>query len=231
MQNIIERFVSPSGRPVRVVVRDGEPWFVAKDVCDILGTQVGHIRQIVGDKRVSIIHNMNGNHQQMLLVSEAGLYKLILVSRKKGAVAFQDWLTDEVLPSIRKHGAYMTPETARNIIEHPDDAVALAKALLEERERREFAEAERDKAIREKSWIGTKREANALAAASRQYRKVKRLEGELEVARRELDEMLPDAEAHRRWLEAWKNGMNRWHDGMVDPDQTRLWDDDREIFS
>jgi len=148
MKDIIEKFVSPSGRQVRVIVRDGEPWFVAKDVCDILGTQVGHIRQIVGDKRVSIIHNMNGNHQQMLLVSEAGLYKLILVSRKKGAVAFQ-----------------------------------------------------------------------------------KRLEGELEVARRELDEMLPDAEAHRRWRTAWDDGMRRWHDGMVDPDQTRLWDDDREIFS
>lgn len=231
MKEMLERFVSPTGRQVRVAVRDGEPWFVAKDVCDILGTRTDNVRKIVGDKRVATIcpysvgENGRGHGGEMLLVSEAGLYKLVLVSRKKEAIAFQDWVTDEVLPSIRKHGAYMTSETARRTVEHPEDAIALAKALLEEHERRQIAESQRDKAIREKSWIGSQREASAMSAASKQYRKVRRLETELEVARKDLEDMLPDAEAHRSWRKAYEDGMRKyWHD-LDDPEQTRLFDE------
>lgn len=154
----------------------------------------------------------------------------------------------DVLHKYFFHGVVVSPKVAMASPEEQaesfrialDNAVRHAMELAENwfAPKLERAEAERDKAIREKAWISSSREAKAMAEASRQYRKVRRLKTEfedvrreLEVAKREFDEMFPDAEAHRRWRTAWDDGMRRWHDGMVDPDQTRLWDDDREIFS
>lgn len=102
---------------VRTVIRDGEPWFVAKDVSDALGYSAASamIRHLDDDEGgVSIVHtpskNQHGEYepveQQMSIISESGLYHAIFNSRKEGAKEFRKWVTSEVLPSIRKTGAY-----------------------------------------------------------------------------------------------------------------------------
>lgn len=91
-----------------------------------------------------------GNHggRDILLVNEAGLYKLVLVGRKKEAVKFQDWVVEEVLPSIRKHGAYMTDRTLAIMQDDPDYIYKIAEMLVEEKRQRVLAESERDDAIK-----------------------------------------------------------------------------------
>ena len=102
---------------VRVVMRDGEPWFVAKDVADVLGYSAASamIRHLDDDEGgVSIVHtpskNQHGEYepveQQMSIISESGLYHAIFNSRKEGAKEFRKWVTSEVLPSIHKTGSY-----------------------------------------------------------------------------------------------------------------------------
>ena len=103
-------------REVRTLVRDGEPWFVAKDVCDIL--ELENSRQVVqtldeDEKGVCSIYTLGGS-QQMSVVSESGLYTLVFKSRKPEAKAFRKWVTSEVLPAIRKTGQYTV--TATNMI-------------------------------------------------------------------------------------------------------------------
>lgn len=81
----------------------GEPWFVAKNVCDILDIDVNHLREILDDDEIHDSEVWN----QPLIISEPGLYKLIMRSRTPEAKAFQRWVTHEMLPSIRRHGAYI----------------------------------------------------------------------------------------------------------------------------
>lgn len=98
--------------PVRIVECDGEPWFVAKDVCDVLEIRNNRssIASLDEDEKntVHIVDGSSGNPEHVV-VSEAGLYSLILRSRKPEAKAFKRWVTHEVLPSIRKTGAYIAP--------------------------------------------------------------------------------------------------------------------------
>lgn len=111
---------------IRAVKIDNEPWFVAKDVCDALG--VGNSRQALtrldDDEKDVISNDTLGGHQQMAVINEAGLYSLVLSSKKPEAKAFKRWVTHEVLPSIRRDGGYIasTPN-------EPDDVV-MARALL-----------------------------------------------------------------------------------------------------
>ena len=83
----------------------GEPWFVAKDVCDILGLGNMHSSLAALDEDERGLHTMDtpSGNQEMTIISEPGLYSLILRSRKPEAKAFKRWVTSEVLPSIRKH--------------------------------------------------------------------------------------------------------------------------------
>lgn len=100
---------------VRVVTLDGKPWFVAADVCRVLGLKRGpdgsfrqHLRKLSDDeKRRHPVHQIEGRAPSIfMIVSEPGLYKLIMRSDKPTARPFQDWVTREVLPSIRKTGGY-----------------------------------------------------------------------------------------------------------------------------
>ena len=103
---------------VRVVEHEGEPWFVAKDVCECLElTDVSKTISLLDDdeKGTNSIRTPGGE-QQMLVVSEPGLYSLILRSRKPEAKAFKRWVTHEILPSIRKTGHYGAPETEDEIL-------------------------------------------------------------------------------------------------------------------
>ena len=154
MSEAIQKFVFANANEVRVVMRNNEPWFVAKDVCDILGTRSDTVRQIAGNKRVmsinpnSIGDNGRGHGKDILIVNEAGLYKLVLAGRKKEAVKFQDWVVEEVLPSIRKHGVYMTDRTLDIIKDDPAYIYRIAEMLVEEKQQRELAESERDEAVK-----------------------------------------------------------------------------------
>ena len=122
----------------------GEPWFVAKDVCGILELAHTHssLRLLDEDEKgVHTMHTPSGD-QEMTIISEPGLYSLILRSRKPEAKAFKRWVTHEVLPSIRKHGMYATPATIEDMIADPDMAIKLLTTLKEERAKRAQLEAQ-----------------------------------------------------------------------------------------
>lgn len=120
---------------------DGQPWFVAKDVCDSLG--IGKYRDALSrlddDERGSLLVDTPGGPQTVGTVSEAGFYKLVMRSRKPEAKAFQRWVTHEVLPAIRRTGGYMVAsqdETPEQIMAR---AVLVAQDTIE-RQKREIAE-------------------------------------------------------------------------------------------
>lgn len=108
---------SPEFGEIRNVMVDGEPYFVAKDVCEVLGLSKYRdaFSRLDEDERASIKVDTLGGPQDMVAVNESGLYTLVFQSRKPEAKAFRKWVTKEVLPNIRKHGFYMTPETAMSL--------------------------------------------------------------------------------------------------------------------
>ena len=115
MKKSVAVISSPEFGVIRNVVIDGEPLFVAKDVCEVL--DIKFYRDVVArldddEKGGSVIVDTPGGKQSMTTVNESGLYHLIFQSRKPEAKAFRKWVTGEVLPNIRKHGFYTTPEVA-----------------------------------------------------------------------------------------------------------------------
>lgn len=139
---------------VRTIDRDGQPWFVLKDVCEVLGLGSPHkvAERLDEDERNQIpVIDSIGRKQEMSVISEPGLYNVILRSDKPEAKPFRRWVTGEVIPSIRKHGVYATAETAEKLINDPDFLIQTFTALKEEREKRqaleEQAEADRPKVL------------------------------------------------------------------------------------
>ena len=129
---------------MRTVVKGGEPWFVAADVCRALelGTTAKAIERLDTDEKgMNSIHTLGGN-QNMTIVSESGLYSLVLGSRKPSAHEFKRWVTHDVIPSIRRHGAYMTPEAIEKVLCSPDTIIKLATELKGEQEKRKQLEAQ-----------------------------------------------------------------------------------------
>lgn len=122
----------------RTITKDGEPWFVAKDVADILSIEKYRdmVARLPGNQREPVLVDTLGGQQTMTAVNEAGLYKLIFSSRKPEAEAFTDWVATDVLPSIRKHGMYATEDLLNN----PDLLIQVATKLKEEKELRQAAE-------------------------------------------------------------------------------------------
>ena len=112
------------------VVKDegGEPWFIAKDVCDVLGLSniTEALRNLDGDELNSEILNSGNQGREMKLVSESGLYALVIRSNKPNAKKFRKWITSEVLPSIRKTGGYV----AATGTESPEELYARAMSSL-----------------------------------------------------------------------------------------------------
>lgn len=112
MNGSITQFLFEGEALVRVVSRDGEPWFVAKDVCGVLGIvwkgsdSTGPLSSMDDDEKGVQIVDTLGGAQEMIVVSESGLYALVFRSRKPAAHRFRKWVTGEVLPSIRKTGGY-----------------------------------------------------------------------------------------------------------------------------
>ena len=135
---------SYNGRELRTVEVNGDVWFVAKDVCEILDIQ--NIRQNTAtldedEKGVSKIYTLGGM-QDMTVISESGLYTLTLRSNKDEAKPFRRWVTHEVLPSIRKHGAYMTPAKMQEVMKDPDVWIQVLQALKDEQQKVKALEAQ-----------------------------------------------------------------------------------------
>lgn len=135
--NALQKF-SYEDHPIRVIEVNGEPFFVGKDVAEVLGYKEPQkaIREHVDadDKGVSKMDTPGGT-QEVVVITESGLYSLILSSKLPSAREFKRWVTSEVLPSIRKHGAYATPVTIEKIIADPDYGITLLQELKAERER------------------------------------------------------------------------------------------------
>lgn len=128
---------------VRALNIDGKPYFVGKDVADVLGyadqnkALAMHVddEDKLNDKTASSLGQRGG-----WLINESGLYSLILSSKMPNAKKFKRWVTSEVLPTIRKHGAYMTEQKIEEALLNPDTLITLAKQLKAEKEQRLLAQ-------------------------------------------------------------------------------------------
>lgn len=145
--NELHVFENSTFGQVRVVERNGDPWFVAADVCKALDIRNGRdaLARLDGDEKDDVgLTDTIGRTQCMNIVNEPGLYTLVLGSRKPGAHTFKRWITHEVIPSIRKHGGYLTPEKVEEALLNPDTLIQLAQNLKEERAKRKELEAQKE---------------------------------------------------------------------------------------
>lgn len=129
---------------IRVINKNNEPWFVAKDICDVLEIKntTQAIQRLDYDERA--MFNI-GRQGETNIINEYGLYSLVLASRKPEAKRFKRWVTHEVIPSIRKQGTYMTPDTIEKVLMDPDTIIKIATQLKEEQAKRMAAEAQVEK--------------------------------------------------------------------------------------
>ncbi|MDU4652905.1 phage antirepressor [Sneathia sanguinegens] len=132
-------------KEVRTQIINNDIWFCLKDVCDIL--EIGHVTDTKnrlkkdGVGTTEVIDKL-GRKQQATFINESNLYKVIFQSRKANAERFTEWVTSEVLPTIRKHGAYMTPEVIEKTLTNPDFIIGLATELKKAQTRNVFLENE-----------------------------------------------------------------------------------------
>lgn len=136
----IKIWENPEFGELRIVEMNGEPWMVGVDVAKALGYAAprnaiaSHVDE--EDKTSALIRGTGSNYKSMaILINESGLYSLVLSSKLPGAKRFRRWVTGEVLPSIRKHGAYMNPETLQQALLNPDTMIQLCQQLKDEQER------------------------------------------------------------------------------------------------
>lgn len=141
---------------IRTAGTSDKPLFCLSDICKILGIRAADAKKRLRSDGVDSIYTPTQNQygaivkQPLLFISEQNLYKVIMRSDKPQAEAFQDWVCGEVLPTIRKHGAYMSPQTIERTLSDPDFIIGLATKLKEEQTARIKAESERNLALQEK---------------------------------------------------------------------------------
>ncbi len=149
--NELEIFEHPKFGQIRTITEDGKTLFCGKDVASALGYKNTreainrHCKGVVKRDGVSLTTNQHGTSTEqtveMSFIPEGDIYRLAAKSELPGAGEFESWIFDEVLPSIRKHGAYMTPDTIRKLLADPDTIIQLATALKEEQGKRKELEA------------------------------------------------------------------------------------------
>lgn len=137
--NSLKVFENKEFGKVRTIMTDGEPLFIAADVCKALDIKnfTQAVSRLDTDERAMLNIGRQGRTN---VVNEYGLYNLVLASRKPEAKAFKRWITHEVIPAIRKHGGYLTPTKTEELLSDPDLIIQLATNLKEERASRNQAE-------------------------------------------------------------------------------------------
>ncbi|HDR6218481.1 phage antirepressor [Bacillus cereus] len=140
--NQLQVFNNKEFGQVRTVTQGKDVWFVAKDVASVLEYRDTHNMVRFLDEYEKDTHQVStlGGTQTMKIINESGLYSAILKSKKPQAKQFKKWVTSEVLPSIRKHGAYMTPKTINALLQDPDLIIGLASQLKQEQQARQIAQ-------------------------------------------------------------------------------------------
>lgn len=140
--NDIQVFNNPEFGEVRTVTIDNEPWFVGKDVAEALGytnTKDALSTHVDAEDRKILQRSENATfeipNRGMTVINESGVYALVFSSKLPDAKKFKHWVTSEVLPSIRKHGAYMSQKTLQNALLNPDFLIQLATELKTEKEK------------------------------------------------------------------------------------------------
>jgi anti-repressor protein len=133
----LQVFDSAEFGTVRALTIDSEPWFVASDIAKALGYRMASdmTRRLDEDEKGTRSMRTPSGEQDMTIITEAGMYSAILGSKLPEAKAFKRWVTHDVLPSIRAHGMYATPQTVEQMLNDPDTMIATLKALKAERQR------------------------------------------------------------------------------------------------
>lgn len=142
--NQVQVFNNEQFGDVRVIMQDEQPWFVGKDVASMLGygDTAQAIRKRVDNEDKGVVElTTPGGKQRATIINESGLYSLIMSSKLPSAKQFKHWVTSDILPTIRQHGAYLTPEKVEEVLMNPDTIIKLATQLKAEREGRIKAEA------------------------------------------------------------------------------------------
>ena len=132
-------FENPNFGQVRVIEKESEPWFVGKDVAEILGytNTTKAIRDHVDDEeKLTERIVLSGQYREVVIINESGLYSLILSSKLPAAKQFKHWITAEVLPSIRKHGGYIKGQETMSDDDLLAKALLVAQSKLAERDKR-----------------------------------------------------------------------------------------------
>lgn len=166
MTKELQVFTNPAFGQVRVIERDGEPWFVGKEVAAVLGyTDTAQaIRKHVRANHKGVVEMTTpGGKQPVTVIDEAGLYSLVLRSKLPQAEEFQEWVTSEVLPAIRKHGGYLTPEKVQEALMNPDVLIQLATQLKAEQERNKALQATAERLERDRDFLIEKRNTTTAA--------------------------------------------------------------------
>lgn len=141
--NDIQIFNNPEFGQIRTIDHDGEPWFVGKDVAVALGYSNSRkaLADHVDDEDRGVTKcDTLGGAQDLAVINESGLYSLVLSSKLPTAKKFKRWVTSEVIPSIRKHGGYLTPDKVEELLINPDAVIKMLTAIKDEREARQAAE-------------------------------------------------------------------------------------------
>lgn len=162
MENNIEIFNKKEFGEVRATSIDGEPLLMLADVCRVLGIKNSRDAKTRLNKKGVVTTDVqtNGGIQKADFINESNLYKLIFQSRKAKAEKFSDWVTEEVLPSIRKTGAYMTPDTIEKMIANPDFSIKLLEELKEQQEINASLEKENNMLVIKNQFLETDAEIN-----------------------------------------------------------------------
>lgn len=145
----LQIFSSKEFGKIRVVERNGEPWFIGKDVAEALGyinTQKAVLMHVKQNHKADVPIWDGSQNRNQVVIDEAGLYSLVMRAKTEKAEAFQEWVTSEVLPAIRKHGGYLTPNKIEEVLSDPDTIIKLATTLKEERAARMQAELKLEEA-------------------------------------------------------------------------------------